>query len=184
MALPEPLRFVGRDADPGGTSRDAAVLMPLAGSDDSLRLLLTQRALHLKHHAGQISFPGGRCEAGDRDAVAAALRETEEEVGIGQDHFAVLGTLAPRGTITGFRVTPVLGWAAALPPLLLQPEEVVSAFEVPLAYLADAGNRQVRERVIGTHRFAMPEWEYEGHRIWGATAMMIDELLTLLRDGQ
>ncbi|MEL7539128.1 MAG: CoA pyrophosphatase [Pseudomonadota bacterium] len=161
--------------------RDAAVLVPFLGGGDDISLLLTQRAAHLKHHAGQVSFPGGRCEPDDADAVAAALRETYEEVGIDAAAVTVLGTLAPRGTITGFRVTPVVAWLDELPPLQLQEEEVMAAFDVPLGYLADERNQNFRSRDIGTRRLRMVEWEYSGYRIWGATAMMIHEVLGLLK---
>ena len=110
----------------------------------------------------------------------AALRETYEELGIDVGAVAVLGTLAPRATITGFRVTPVLAWLEELPPLVLQATEVDAAFAVPVDFLADHSNRRVRDRQIGARRFDMPEWEFDGYRIWGATAMMIDEMLTLL----
>ncbi len=154
--------------------------MPLTTESGELNLLLTQRAQHLKHHAGQVSFPGGSLEAHDADVIAAALRETEEEVGIGPDVVAILGALAPRLTITGFRVTPVVGWLAEQPILALDPAEVMAAFKVPVSFLADAANQKFRTREFAGSAITMVEWEFDGYRIWGATAQMILEMLSLL----
>ncbi|MEM1261579.1 MAG: CoA pyrophosphatase [Pseudomonadota bacterium] len=161
--------------------RDAAVLIGLVGLDESFAVLLTQRADHLKHHGGQVSFPGGSAEQDDADLVATALRETEEEVGIAPHYFDIVGTLRPRTTITGFRVTPVVGWARELPPLALQASEVRDAFLAPVAFLSDERNRRYEKRQFGSKKIDMVEWTYEGFRIWGATAMMLSELLDCWR---
>lgn len=152
----------------------AAVLVPLVEHADGLHVLLTLRTAHLDHHAGQISFPGGRMEPEDADAVAAALREANEEIGIEPPQVEILGRLDDYVTITGFRVTPVV--ALLHQPYTLRPDpfEVADVFEVPLAFLLDRANHQrhFRENPDGMRRYfyAMP---YGERYIWGATAAML-----------
>jgi 8-oxo-dGTP pyrophosphatase MutT (NUDIX family) len=152
---------------------EAAVLVGLIERPDGDHLLLTRRTDSLRLHAGQIAFPGGRRDADDADLVAAALRETEEEVGIGAELIDPLGFLDPYATITGFRVTPVVARIDASYGLRLQADEVAEAFEVPLAYLLDPANS---EKVSAEFRGRMRHyWQihFGRHRIWGATAAMI-----------
>src|SRR6266571_3579235 len=104
--LSDGFRLPGR----AGKPTPAAVLVPLVNRPDGLTVLLTERSAELPDHAGQISFPGGRVEPGDADVGVAALRETEEEVGLPRERVALLGTLADYETVTGYRVTPVVGW--------------------------------------------------------------------------
>jgi 8-oxo-dGTP pyrophosphatase MutT (NUDIX family) len=139
-------------------------------------VLLTQRTAHLRDHAGQVSFPGGRVEDEDPSPVHTALRETEEEIGLAREHVEVLGFLPEYRTGTGFRVTPVV--ALVRPPftLALDPFEVAEAFEVPLAFLLDPANHKrhsLHYRGALRHFFAMP---YGDYFIWGATAGMIRAL--------
>lgn len=151
----------------------AAVLVPVVVRENTLSLLLTCRAAHLKHHAGQISFPGGRLEPGDAGALAAALRETEEEVGLSADHVEVIGYLDNYFTITGYSVTPVVGFVDGSQPLTLDPGEVEQVFEVPIAHALDPReHRRRRKKLMGVE---IPYYEivYREHRIWGATAAMI-----------
>ncbi|MBW7851519.1 MAG: CoA pyrophosphatase [Rhodospirillales bacterium] len=160
----------------------AAVLVPLVERDEGWTVLLTQRTAHLSHHAGQISFPGGRIEDGDEDALAAALRETEEEIGLSRNAVDLLGWLDDYVTGTGFRVTPVVGLIR--PPFTLVPDpfEVADAFEVPLSFILDPGNHQQCSRVFGGRErryYAMP---YEERFIWGATAGMLINLYEVLSD--
>lgn len=154
----------------------AAVLFPIVLRDAEPTVLLTQRTSHLRDHAGQISFPGGRVEAHDLSPVHTALRETEEEIGMAPDRVEVLGFLPEYLTSTGFRVTPVVGLVQ--PPFVLRPDpfEVAEIFEVPLAFLLDPANRQRHSREWRgrlRHYFAMP---YGDYFIWGATAGMIVSL--------
>lgn len=154
----------------------AAVLVPIVVRASGLTILLTQRTAHLRDHAGQVSFPGGRCEAQDATPIDTALRESSEEVGIEPDQVEVLGTLPDYFTGTGFRVTPVVGLVA--PPLNLRLDdfEVAEAFEAPLAFLLDAANyRRESLEVAGQMRtyWAVPWQEYF---IWGATAGMLVSL--------
>ncbi|HEY9081408.1 CoA pyrophosphatase [Magnetovibrio sp.] len=160
--------------------RPAAVLVGLVDHGDGLTVLLTRRTDHLEHHPGQVSFPGGHIEHHDDDAVAAALRETEEEIGLPATHIEIIGTLDTYITRTGFEVTPVV--AMIEPPFDLTPDphEVAEVFEVPLDFLMDPANHQRHEREFeGIKRFfyAMP---YRGYFIWGATAGMIVDLYRTL----
>lgn len=171
---------LGRPASEG--TRAAAVLVPLVQREGGPRVMLTRRTDHLHHHAGQISFPGGRLEDGDDGPVACALRETVEETGLDPRHVTVVGLLDDYVTVTGFRVTPVVGLVQ--PPFTLSPDpfEVAEVFEVPLAFLLDPVNHQkVARTVNGKPRpyYAIP---YESYYIWGATAGMLMNLYNVLRD--
>lgn len=153
--------------------RPAAVLLLVVNHPAEPTVVFTQRTAHLSDHAGQISFPGGRSDAADRTPERTALREAEEEVGIDARRVEVLGRLPEYRTSTGYTVTPVVGWAE--PPLEYRPQarEVDEVFEVPLAFLLDAGNHRYESAFYrGRLRryWAMP---YGEHYIWGATAGML-----------
>ena len=161
----------------------AAVLVPLVNRPEGLTVLLTQRSDTLPDHPGQISFPGGRVEPDDASIEAAALREAHEEIGLPQDRVSVLGRLARYETVTGFAVTPVVGWIEPPFPIASDPVEVADVFEVPLAFLLEPGNQQRHFRMLGEVRrdyFAIP---YAERYIWGATAAMLVMLERTLRSG-
>jgi 8-oxo-dGTP pyrophosphatase MutT (NUDIX family) len=166
----------GRDA----ASTAAAVLIPVVTHAESLTVLFTQRTTHLKSHAGQVSFPGGRAEPGDASAEFTALREAAEEIGLAADRVEVLARLPDYRTRTGFRVTPVVGLVA--PPLELAPDprEVAEVFEVPLAFLLDPGNQQRRTREFQGMTVGYYVFEYRQRVIWGATAGMLVNLYKML----
>ena len=156
-----------------GGSKPAAVLLLVVNHPGDPTVVFTQRTAHLADHAGQISFPGGRVEEGDRTPEHTALREAEEEVGIPGDRVEILGRLPEYHTGTGYRVTPIVGWAE--PPLTYRPDphEVADIFEVPLAFLLDAGNHRYESAFFkGRMRkyWAVP---YGERFIWGATAGML-----------
>jgi len=155
-----------------GKLTPAGVLIPVMDRDE-LTILLTQRSADLKHHAGQVSFPGGRMERHDADVRATALRETWEEVGIAPDRVQVIGYLEAMPVITGFAVTPVVGLVSGNTELVVDRTEVDYTFEVPLQWLLDPANDRVVERELHGRRFPMTEFHFEGQRIWGATAMML-----------
>lgn len=156
--------------------RPAAVLVALIDRADGPRVLLTRRTEALRHHAGQISFPGGSIDAGDADPVAAALREADEEVGLDAALLMPLGYLDPFVTITGFHVFPVVATVSRKYVPRLDPAEVAEAIEVPLDFLLDARNVHELEVEWQGRRRRLLEYRYEGHRIWGATAAMLVNL--------
>ena len=165
-----------------GTLTPAGILIPIYDRPDTgLSVLLTQRSAELKHHAGQISFPGGRMEPEDSDIAVTALRETEEEVGISSEHVTVVGYLPPMPTISGFAVTPIVGMVADAAVPQADRTEVEFAFEVPLSFLLEAGNQRLVPRELHGMTVPMAEFHYEQHRIWGATAMMIMEFIKVLK---
>lgn len=159
----------------------AAVLVPLVDRPDGFSVLLTQRAAHLKDHAGQISFPGGRIEPRDADAWEAALREAEEEVGLGRRQVEFAGFLPDHLIATGFRVTPAVGFVVPDYRLNLDEQEVKEAFEVPLDFLFDTANHQRRVRRLGDLSLETIDISHGSRLIWGATAGMLMTLQRLLR---
>jgi 8-oxo-dGTP pyrophosphatase MutT (NUDIX family) len=156
--------------------RPAAVLVPLVARDHGVTVLLTRRTDHLHHHAGQISFPGGRLEADDDGVVGAALREAEEEIGLRSRYVTPTGLLDDYETVTGFLVTPVVGLVTPGFQLVLDEFEVADAFEVPLDFLLDPENHQVHSRIRHGERRRYYVFEYGERYIWGATAGMIMNL--------
>ncbi len=175
---------------PERPTRIASVLIPLIVRDDAACVLLTERTTHLHDHAGQISFPGGRVEEGDADAIATALRESHEEIGLPPASVDVIGTLPVYLTATGYRVTPVIGLIEQPFAPVLDAFEVSEVFEVPLAFLMDPVNHERRVFQLGdTARtfYAMPYAtsgqgaQARRHFIWGATAAMLRNLYQFLR---
>lgn len=163
-----------------GPRRAAAVLVGLRGEQDP-QLLLTRRTEHLSRHAGQVAFPGGRADDGDADIVATALRECEEEIGLGAEWVTPLGFLDRFETVSGFCVTPVVARIAdRAPPPRIDAGEVAAVFEVPMSFLLDPGNRRHYVMHWQGHRRQMVEFHYQGHRIWGATAAMLTHFLDRL----
>ena len=162
--------------------RAASVLVPLVERRDGAAVILTRRTHRLKHHPGQIAFPGGKSEPGDTSALATALREAEEEIGLAPDDVEVLGTLGPHETVTHFTVTPFVG--RVRPAFVARPDrsEVDEVFEVPVAFVLDPSNLQVhRRRWAGGWRsyYVIP---YGPHYIWGATARMLKSLADRMRE--
>jgi 8-oxo-dGTP pyrophosphatase MutT (NUDIX family) len=164
-----------------GKLTQAAVLIPLVLQEEGLSVLLTQRTDHLRDHAGQISFPGGRMDPGDVDPNHTALRESAEEIGLDQSRVEIIGHLPQYLTVSGYSVTPVVGLVQAQAEYPLDEFEVADVFEVPLRFLMDPANHQIRvwQSEQGGRRFyAMP---YENRFIWGATAGMLRNLYHLLK---
>ena len=165
----------------GRTLRPAGVLVPFLVGDAGIEIILTKRASGLKHHPGQIAFPGGKQDDTDADVVAAALREANEEIGLSPSNVDVLGTMASHETVTGFTVTPVLGRVRM--PFEFQPEplEVDEVFRVPLDHLCDPARYQIQSRYwLGQRRYyyTVP---YGPYYIWGATARILRSLAEAMR---
>ena len=180
--LPVPQPPLGSDFSLNGivsapeTWRPAAVLVPLVRREPGLTVLLTQRTEDMPSHAGQIAFPGGRQQAEDVDAIATALRETEEEVGLGREFVEVIGPVDHYRTGTGYEITPIVGIVTPGFIPRADPREVADVYEVPLEHFLDERNHRIDSRVWqGRERryYAMP---YGERYIWGATAGMLKNL--------
>jgi 8-oxo-dGTP pyrophosphatase MutT (NUDIX family) len=165
---------------PSAPTVPAAVLVPFVLTDTP-GVLLTKRTAHLKKHAGQVSFPGGRIDPGDASPEAAALREAEEEIALDPSRVEVLGRLADHITGTGYRITPVVGLLPPGLPYELSPHEVDAVFELPVSVLLDprAPQRQ-RQHVNGRWREYWV-WPHPEHFIWGATAAILVHVAQRLR---
>jgi 8-oxo-dGTP pyrophosphatase MutT (NUDIX family) len=162
--------------------RDAAVLLGLVDRADGPTVLLTERAAHLAQHPGQISFPGGGLKSPGEDPVAAALREAAEEVGLPASAVEVWGRMPAQLTITGFRVTPVIGWIHSGFVPRPDPSEVQLAFEVPLAHLQAPGNRRKEMRERHGNRILGEVFVYERFHIWGATAAILARFIEAIHE--
>lgn len=157
----------------GRKLRPAGVLAPVVQRDDGLHLLLTKRSSALKHHPGQIAFPGGKQDETDVDVTAAALREAHEEIGLPVEYVDVLGTLPAHETVTGFIVTPVIGFVTQDFTIVPERGEVDEVFSVPLAHVLDASRYVVQSRRWRDARRSYYAVPYGPYYIWGATARML-----------
>ena len=181
--LPEPGRRVLSEPAPDEDSPlvPAAVLVPVVTHGDPT-VLLTLRTAHLRDHAGQVSFPGGRIEEHDRSARHAALREAEEEIGLGGDQVEVIGYLPEYRTVTGFRITPVVGLVPPGVSLKHDPFEVSAIFEAPLAFVLDPRNHRSHQIHYRGRLREYTAVTYGDYLIWGATAGMLRSLFDLLKE--
>ena len=159
----------------------ASVLIALVEQDEQLMVLLTKRAAHLKHHAGQISFPGGKVEKIDQSPADTATREAWEEIGLPQKNVEIIGQLQSYQTITGFIVSPMVALIKPPKAFQLDENEVAELFYVPLAHFLDASNHN---KVFTTHkgkRHPVYFIQYQHYNIWGATAAMLIDLVKHIR---
>ena len=163
------------DEEAAGPVTPAAVLVPIVDRPEPT-VILTERPKTMRKHPGQISFPGGRIDPDDDGPVAAALREAEEEIELPRSAVELVGTADRYRTITGYEVTPVVGVVPPGLPLRPHPGEVAAIFEAPLAYLLDPGRQLVRTVQWQGRERCYYEIDWEGRRIWGATAAMIVNL--------
>jgi 8-oxo-dGTP pyrophosphatase MutT (NUDIX family) len=158
----------------------AAVLIPLRRIEGEWHVVVTQRSQSVGHHRGQVSFPGGACEPEDPDLQATAVRETNEEIGIGPAEIEILGALDDFETISSFVVTPFVGVLPDESTYSLNHSEVESIFQVPLSFLLDEANLRIETREHGGRSYEVLFWDYGGYTIWGATARMLKGFLELL----
>ena len=158
----------------------AAVLVPIVDRPEGLTVLLTRRASHLRRHGGQISFPGGRLEPDDPGPLEAALRETEEEIGLARRFVQPVGYLQDHLVISGYRVTPVVAFVRPGFALELDTREVEATFEVPLGHVLDVKHHLARERKLGDLSITVYDIPFGEHKIWGATAGMLMTLYRLI----
>ncbi len=176
LALPAPTGLMAGDIEEGEieTAVEAAVLVAITDREDP-GVLLTVRRENMRQHAGQVAFPGGRLDPGE-DAIAAALREAEEEIGLAAYHPIVWGMADPYRTVTGYRVTPILASIPADLALAPHEPEVADWFEAPLSFVLDRANQQRMSAEFRgmTRHYWQIEWD--GRRIWGATAAMLVNL--------
>jgi 8-oxo-dGTP pyrophosphatase MutT (NUDIX family) len=179
------LTSLGDTRAPAGGSRsgllEAAVLVPVIPGAQGAELLLTLRTDTLKHHPGQISFPGGRRNPGDLSLAHTALRECQEEIGVGSEGVDLLGVLADYETGSGFRITPVVGLIDTPPALKLNRKEVATTLTVPVEFLMDFRRLEIRHAEDAGRLRAFYAYRYEQHCIWGATAAIIVDLCHRLR---
>ena len=151
-----------------------------AQHEPSLSVVLTKRASHLKHHAGQISFPGGKVENSDRSKAETALREAEEEIGLDRQQVTIIGQLSDYHTITGFNVTPVVGVISGEVNLTIDENEVAEVFTVPLKHFIDGNSHTKLPMYHRGHKHYVHFMPYQEHQIWGATAAIIADLVAHL----
>lgn len=180
---PPPENLLALEAFWGGKRalRPAAVLVGLIPREDDLHVLLTRRTETLLKHAGQVSFPGGRIDPGDADAVSAALRETREEVGLASGLVQPLGRLPALATISEFTVEPVIARIDPAHALTLEVGEVSAAFELPLSLAARADAWQPYRPTGAAPKLSFRALEYQGHTVWGVTAMILEQLLARMK---
>lgn len=160
---------------------EAAVLMPFVDQPEP-ELILTVRAMGLSTHAGQVAFPGGKRDPGDRDLMATALRESHEEVGLPGNQVEVVGQLSPVPSRFGIKVTPFVGLVRPGVPLVAEPGEIDSIFHVPLNFFLDQTPDLSAPVEFYGRRLRMPSYQFEDKRIWGLTAFMILDLLNHVYD--
>ena len=167
------------------TLKSAAVLIPivettLSDNTQQLDIILTKRAEHLKHHGGQISFPGGKAEPYDKNLISTAIRESQEEIGLKPNNVEIVGQLHPYQTISGYIVTPIIAFIPCEQSFILDDNEVAEIFQVPLHHFLNNKNHHfvnVLQKEIQHKVHFMP---YQHYNIWGATAAMLKDLIAHL----
>lgn len=166
------------------TAAPAAVLILVCTGAGTPRVVFTERTHRVEHHKGQISFPGGACDDDDESCEVTALRETFEEIGVRPEDVRLLGQLDDMVTVSNFRVTPYIGAVncdSAVYDYKVNDDEVSCVVEVPLDHLLDEQNMELEVRQHNGREVLVPAFAYNGHRIWGATARMLHQLIELLR---
>ena len=180
---PSPLDENRFNENPNRPSRPGGVMALLYPKNNELYLPLMKRPTYNGAHGGQVSFPGGKVEKEDFDLTATALRETEEEMGVERDGIKVLGKLSDLFIIaSNFKVSPTVGLIDYTPKFIPDPYEVEEVLEVSIAQLLDLNRRGVKEMRFGKYMIQSPFFDVQGHVVWGATAMMLSELIAVIED--
>lgn len=173
------------DDDPGVASAvlsQAAVLIALDDSDSEPAVVLTQRAAHLRLHAGEVAFPGGKCDPGDHDHWATALREAEEEIALPPSLIERLGVMPPVVTRTQIEVTPCVGRLTGAVDFVPNREELDAVFKVPLSFFAQPGELHFDRFDYGGRERLVPRYEWQDYSVWGITAALLVQLVNLALD--
>lgn len=155
---------------------DAGILVPLTTASEP-EVILTQRAPHLKTHRGQVAFPGGKQDPDDPSLLATALRESEEEIGLGADSVEIIGSLSQVVSRHGIRVTPYVGLVAPELSFTINPAEIDSVFRVPVGFLLEDRRLRTDHLKFMGYNLRVPCWEWQGYHIWGLSAIVLSELL-------
>jgi len=165
------------------TASAAAVLILIHSKDREPHVIFTERTTTVEHHKGQMCFPGGACDDEDDGCEQTAMRETHEEIGVVPDHVRIVGYLDDMVTVSNFRVSPIVAVLEAESPYPynINDKEVTRVVEVPLPFLLEEGNMELEVREHQGREVLVPAFTYDGHRIWGATARMLHQLIELLR---
>lgn len=180
LMAPAPRRY---DPEPGSSPRHSAVLLPLHPEGDAVYITLMKRQENHQHHGGEISFPGGAVEPADKDVIQTALREAHEELDIQPGDVEVLGLLTPLYIAPSHNlVQPVVGWLKSPPALKPNPAEVAEILRAPLMHFMRAGTLHWETRQNGQQTLTIPCYQLGENCIWGATAMILSELLALICD--
>mgnify|MGYP001405810898 CR=1 FL=1 len=181
VMAPRPIEESRFQENPNFPAKLGGVMMILFERDGDFWLPLIKRPEYDGHHSGQISFPGGKKEQHDKDLIETAFRETEEEVGIRREHVEFLGTLSELFIIaSNFKVLPTVGYLPHAPNYRLEEKEVERVLEVSLTQLKDEAKQGVEPMKFGKYTIHSPYFDVEGHQVWGATAMMLSELLAIV----
>ncbi|MEC9416015.1 MAG: CoA pyrophosphatase [Pseudomonadota bacterium] len=158
----------------------ASVMVPFLYESNAISLLLTKRSKKLNEHAGEICFPGGRWAPGDKSLTCTALRETQEEIGANKESIEIIGFLKSIPTLTGYLIHPVVGVLDSNSSIVIDKSEVDSYFLAPLSFFLDKNNKKKKLHFIKSIQIPVYEYQFEGHRIWGATAAIISSLCKTL----
>ncbi|MFT4734693.1 MAG: 8-oxo-dGTP pyrophosphatase MutT (NUDIX family) [Roseivirga sp.] len=183
LMAPRPIEESRFKENPKYPAKPSGVMILLYPKNGELYLPLMKRPSYDGAHSGQVSFPGGKVEETDKDLIETALRETEEEIGVDRNEISVIGQLTDLYIIaSNFKVSPSLGLLSYTPAFKPDSYEVESVLEVPIKQLWDTARQGVQEMKFGKHIIQSPFFEIEGHLVWGATAMMLSELMEIIKD--
>lgn len=181
IMAPRPVEESRFQENPNFPAKLGGVMVMLFERGGDMWIPLIKRPEYNGHHSGQVSFPGGRHEQSDADLVETALRETEEEVGVARESVEVMGVLSELFIIaSNFKVLPTVGFLNSPPSYTLERKEVESTLEVSLTQLRDESKRGVETMHFGKYTIHSPYFDVDGHMVWGATAMMLSELVAVI----